>query len=57
MVLLAIECHYKQKKKNKKNKNKNKCHYLPHRVAIVSERETTKIHIVFDASAECKGFP
>ena len=56
MVLLAIECHYKQTNK-KKNKNKNKCHYLPHRVATVSERETTKIHIVFDASAECKGFP
>ena len=27
-------------------------HYLPHRVVIKSERETTEIRVVFDASSE-----
>ena len=34
-----------------------KVHYLPHRPVIKSDRETTKIRIVFDASAHVNGEP
>ena len=32
-------------------------HYLPHRPVIKPNRETTKVHIVFDASAQVKNEP
>ena len=37
--------------------NTNYVHYLPHRTVVRDERETTKVHVVFDASAKYKCFP
>ena len=37
--------------------NTNYAHYLPHRAVVRDERETTKLRVVFDASAKYKGFP
>ena len=33
------------------------CHYLPHRGLVRNNHETTKMRIVFDASAKRKGHP
>ena len=37
--------------------NTNYVHYLPHRTVVRDERETTKLRVIFDASAKYKGFP
>ena len=36
----------------KDDKTFENVHYLPHRAVIKNERKTTKIHVVFDASAK-----
>ena len=36
----------------KDDKTFEKVHYLPHRAVIKNERDTTKIRVVFDASAK-----
>ena len=37
--------------------NTNYVHYLPYRAVGRDERETTKVRVVFDASAKYKCFP
>ena len=41
----------------KDNPDVGKVHYLPRHPAIKSDQETTKIRIVFDASAHVNGGP
>ena len=37
--------------------NTNYVHYLLHRLVVRGERETTKVRVVFDASAKYRSFP
>ena len=34
-----------------------KVHFLPHHVVIRQDKETTKLRVVYDASAKCQGAP
>ena len=47
----------KDTQEGKINTQEGKVHYLPHHAIIRQDRETTKLRVVYDASAKCQGAP